>query len=353
MVTLRDVARAAGVSPATASRALAAPDMVAADRRSRVLRAARDLGYRPNRAARELSTGRTGMLCLVVPDLANPFFAAVAKAVHARARASGYAVLVGDSDEDLRTEAELVTQLAERGDGLILCSPRMSDADLRALDARAPVVLVNREADGLPAVVIDNADGTRQAVSHLHALGHRRIAYAGGPADSWSDVRRRNGLREAVAALGNVEVVDLGPFSRAFTGGTAAGDLVAASGATAVLAHNDLVALGILDRLQARGVHVPQDVSVVGYDDIPSATLVSPALTTVAVPLDRLGRAAVDLLLAQTAPGDSTDPGGGRAEAPGGAPVRVPVSLVVRASTDVAPAPRSAPTQTGPARTAR
>ncbi len=298
MVTLRDVARLAGVSPATASRALSAPDLVAPERREQVQRAARELGYRPNRAARELITGRTGNLCLVVPDLENPFFAAVAKGVQARARTLGHAVFVADAEEDPRMESELVAHLGGQVDGAILCSPRMADADLDRLAEDVPLVLVNREHGTLPSVVIDNADGVRQAVAHLHALGHRRLAYAGGPTDSWSDTRRRHGLRDVSHGLNDVEVVDLGHFAPVFAGGVAAADLVAASGATAVLAHNDLVALGILNRLQARGLRVPEDVSVVGYDDIPAATLVSPALTTVTVPLARLGRESVDLLVA-------------------------------------------------------
>lgn len=322
-VTLRDVARAAGVSTATASRALSAPDLVAPERRELVRRVARELGYRPNRAARELITGRSGHLCLVVPDLENPFFSAVAKAVQARARAAGHAVVVADAEEDPLLEAELVAQLGTQADGVLLCSPRMSGEDLAALAADGPpVLLVNREGAGLPSVVVDNSDGVRQAVRHLHALGHRRVAYAGGPSGSWSDARRRDGLR---ASDLDVEVVDLGAHAPVFAGGVGAGDLVVASGATAVLAHNDLVALGVIDRLRARGVRVPDDVSVVGFDDVPVATLVTPSLTTVAMPLARLGRTAVDLLLA---PRDD-----------GVAHTVLPVELVVRGTTAPPPDP--------------
>ncbi len=328
-VTLRDVARAAGVSPATASRALSAPDLVAPERRELVQRVARELGYRPNRAARELITGRTGHLCLVVPDLENPFFSAVAKAVQARARTTGHAVVVADAEEDPQLEAELVAQLGAQADGVLLCSPRMSADDLADVAAGdRPVLLVNREGAGLPSVVVDNSDGVRQAVRHLHALGHRRLAYAGGPAGSWSDARRRDGL--AALDLG-VEVVDLGAHAPVFAGGVAAADLALASGATAVLAHNDLMALGVLDRLRARGVRVPQDVSVVGFDDAPVATLVAPALTTVAVPLARLGRTAVDLLLT---PREATAPR-----------TVLPVELVVRASTAPPPPDRPDPVE--------
>ncbi|WP_046529243.1 LacI family DNA-binding transcriptional regulator [Cellulomonas sp. FA1] len=328
-VTLRDVARAAGVSPATASRALSAPDLVAPERRELVQRVARELGYRPNRAARELITGRSGHLCLVVPDLENPFFSAVAKAVQARARGAGHAVVVADAEEDPLLEAELVAQLGAQADGVLLCSPRMSAEDLADVAAGdRPVLLVNREGAGLPSVVVDNGDGVRQAVRHLRALGHRRVAYAGGPAGSWSDARRRDCL--ATAGV-DVEVVDLGAHAPVFAGGVAAADLALASGATAVLAHNDLVALGVLDRLRTRGVRVPDDVSVVGFDDAPVATLVTPALTTVAVPLARLGRTAVDLLLA---PRDDAAPR-----------TVLPVELVVRGSTAPPPDRRPDPVE--------
>ena len=324
-VTLRDVARAAGVSAATASRALSAPHLVAPERRELVRRAARELGYRPNRAARELITGRSGHLCLVVPDLENPFFSAVAKAVQARARTTGHAVVVADAEEDPVLEAELVAQLGAQADGVLLCSPRMSADDLaRVASVGRPVLLVNREGAGLPSVAVDNRDGVRQAVRHLHALGHRRVAYAGGPVGSWSDARRRDGL----AALDlDVEVVDLGAHAPVFAGGVAAADLALATGATAVLTHNDLMALGVLDRMRTRRVRVPDDVSVVGFDDAPVATLVTPSLTTVAMPLARLGRTAVDLLLS---PGDGDVPH-----------VVLPVELAVRAST--APAPSHPP----------
>jgi DNA-binding LacI/PurR family transcriptional regulator len=343
LVTLRDVARAAGVSPATASRALADPGAVATSGRERVLRAAERLGYR---TPHDAPAPRSRRLGVIVPDLENPFFSGVVKGIQHRARAAGLTVFVADADEDSAVEAELVRDLAPDVEGLILCSPRMSDRALASLPAGPEVLLLNREAPTLRSITVDNADGIRQALEHVHALGHRRVAYAGGPADSWSDAERRRGLRAAVAALAEVELVDLGHFAPVFAGGVAAADLVTASGATAVLAHNDLVALGILDRLRLRGVGVPEQVSVVGFDDVPAATQVSPALTTVAIPLRLLGRTAVDALLDGGRAGDSPDDTGSAEVGPGpagprgaqppstGAPSRrTPVTLVVRAST--------------------
>ncbi|MFD6175408.1 MULTISPECIES: LacI family DNA-binding transcriptional regulator [unclassified Isoptericola] len=339
MVTLRDVARAAGVSPATASRALSDAPHVSPANREQVARAAASLGYRPHPAARALTTGSTGTLGLVVPDLANPFFAAVAKGVQARAHETGRDVLVADTDEDVSAEPDVITRLGDRVDGLVLCSPRMPADDLGTLVAGGRVALVNRETPFAPSVSFDLAGGVRQALDHLRALGHDRIAYVGGPATSWSDGERRRALAD-VSSRGVPPVHDLGPFRPTHGGGVQAADLALAAGATAVLCFNDLVALGVLARLHARGVATPHDVSVVGFDDVPAASLVTPALTTVAVPLARAGREAVDLLGRDA--GSSPEPGSPEHR-------RLPVELVVRAST--APLSATAPTATSPHRT--
>jgi LacI family transcriptional regulator len=295
-VTIKDVARAAGVSPSTACRALSTPALVSASARERVVRAASDLDYQPNRAARGLITGRTGNLGMIVPDLANPFFPGVVKGMQARAREADYAVFLADADEDPALEASLVKALAQEVDGIVLCSPRMSEADLRSIVANTPLVLLNRRVGKTSSVTVDNSDGMRQAVAHLTAFGHRRIAYVGGPRSSWSHRERLRGLR-AVSAGADVELVELGNVLPQFEGGVAAADLVLAAGVTAVIAYNDLVALGLLNRFHARGVAVPADISVIGCDDIALSAMGNPSLTTVALPMGQIGRAGVDLLL--------------------------------------------------------
>ncbi|TWD83303.1 LacI family transcriptional regulator [Kribbella amoyensis] len=294
--TIRDVARLAGVSTSTVSRALSVPELVNAATRAKVQSAAASLGYAPNRAARGLITGRTGNLGLVLPDLANPFFPSVVKGVQARARAADVAVFVADTDEDDLAEIGLVRALAKQVDGLILCSPRSTDDELREIAAETTVVLVNRLVDDLPAVVFDHRDGMRQAVAHLVALGHRRIAWVGGPANSWSSEQRGAGLAAAAAAQG-VELVEVGHFPPYYDGGMAAADQVVATGATAVITYNDLVAIGLLGRLHFRGFFVPDDLSVVGIDDIEMAAMARPTLTTVRLPKQQAGRIAVELLL--------------------------------------------------------
>jgi LacI family transcriptional regulator len=332
MVTVHDVARAAGVSISTVSRALASPERVAAETRDRVTRIATELGYRPNHAASGLRMGRTHAVGLLVPDLENPYFATVTKAVQARARAEGYEVFVADSDEDADVEAELIGALAARTDGVLVASPRSDEAQLRAALVGVTAVLVSRELPApsgpgepeVPYVCVDDADGVAQALGHLSALGHRTVGVAAGPSSSWSGIRRVAGLITA-AEQRDVDLVELGTFQPYFAGGVQAADHALASGVTAVVAFNDLMALGILDRLRHRGVGVPGEMSVVGFDDVQLATLVSPALTTVHAPLARLGRRAVDLLLVRLRGGTATS-------------AQLPVELTIRGSTGPVPA---------------
>jgi DNA-binding LacI/PurR family transcriptional regulator len=323
--TIREVAREAGVSPSTVSRALSTPEMVNPTTRERVLRVAQRLGYAANRAARGLITGRTGNLGLIVPDLANPFFPSVVKAIQAEARKLDYAVFLADTDEDPAAEIGLVRVLAKQVDGLVLCSPRAREEEIRELGGSSTLVMVNRRLGSVPSVVFDNADGMRQAVAHLHALGHRRVAWVGGPRTSWSTRDRIRGLRAATAAA-DMELLVAGHFPPHFEGGVAAADLVIASGVTSVVAYNDLMALGLLGRLRDRGVRVPQDISVIGIDDIQMSRMSSPTLTTVSLAKEQAGRAAVDLLVSLLE----------RPEGVRNVRRELPTQLLVRGSTGVA-----------------
>ena len=305
-VTIHDVARRAQVSASTVSRALSASHLVRGTTRERVLAAVRELGYQPNPAAQTLITGRTGNIGIVVPDLANPFYTGVLKGVQARARQSGYAVLFGDSEEDAAAEEDLVRTMGRQVDGVIVCAPFASDIQLRKLADTTTLTLLNKRLRGVPAVLMDSAGGMRQVVAHLAALGHRRCAYLNGPHNAWSNRERRRGLRSA-AARNRMAVVEFGPFEPKFEGGVQAADLALASGATAVIAYNDLMALGVLSRLADRGVAVPQEVSVVGFDNLLYAAVCAPPLTTVAMPMEAGGRVAVDLLLARTGAADGFD----------------------------------------------
>jgi LacI family transcriptional regulator len=211
---------------------------------------------------------------------------------------------------------------------MVLCSPRMSEEDLRAVSTETTLVLVQRRVGNIPALTADNAGGVRQAAAHLRALQHGRVAWVGGPRDSWSNRERRRALRGATAAAG-MELVDIGNFAPQFEGGVAAADLVVAAGVSAVIAYNDLIALGLLSRLRAREIAVPGEISVVGIDDIPLSGMSHPALTTVALPKEQAGRQAVDLLLSLLEDGDDATP----------ARRELPAQLLVRDSTGVAPFP--------------
>jgi DNA-binding LacI/PurR family transcriptional regulator len=298
MTSIRAVALAAGVSASTVSRALNNPDLVNAETRQRVLECADRLGYRPNRAARSLVLGRTTNVGLIVPDIANPVFAPFIKGVEAYFRDTEYAVFLADTDEDAATEVRLAEAMVERADGLILCAPRMSGMRVRAIAAKTTVVLANRLSRTVPSIALDFGPGIAQALSHLHALGHRRVAFLAGPRDSWSNRQRRKFLTAGCAERG-IELTELGPYEPKFTGGYRAADEALATGVTAVFAYNDLVALGVLARLHARGVRVPEALSIVGFDDVPTASMVSPPLTTVAVPIPALARAASAMLLTE------------------------------------------------------
>lgn len=328
--TIYDIARVAGVSASTVSRAMRGGKVNAATRAS-VLEAATRLGYEPNRAARGLTTGQTGNLGILVPDLANPFFASVIKGVAARTRAPEHPLFVSETDEDASREGVTIRSLLRGTDGLLLCSPRTSDEEVRDAVADAPVVVLNRQVPGLPSVTYDVTSGARQAVQHLMALGHRHIAYVAGPAGSWSDQRRSAGA-ESAREFG-VEVTVVPCATPTFASGVLAADLLLNSGATAVVAFNDLMALGVVNRLTARGVRIPEDMSVVGHDDVEMASMSVPALTTVQVPKERIGVVGVEQLLRllqERALGAA--PREGRAT-----DVVLPATLAVRGSTGVAP----------------
>lgn len=316
-VTIRDVAKASGVHVSTVSRAFSAPHLVNPETRTRVLAVAEDLGYRPNRAAQALTTGRTYNLGLIVADIANPFFPPLIKAAQAQARARDYYVFVADTDENPQAEEELIQTLSKQVDGVLLCSPRLANKTIERLHEEVPFVVVNRNVKGMPTVLMDVGEGARLAVEHLTGLGHRRIALVAGPAGSWTSKQ----MQEAVAGVDGVDLVFLGPNSPTEQGGLAAAAGVAASGVTGVLAYNDLVAIGLIQGLAERGVRVPDDVSVIGVDDSVPGRLIRPRLTTIAMPTAAAGRMAVDLLL------QSVDDGGSVTVA------TLQTSLVVREST--------------------
>ncbi|MFR9730667.1 LacI family DNA-binding transcriptional regulator [Saccharopolyspora sp. MS10] len=296
--TIYDVARRCGVAASTVSRAFSNPARVNATTRALVRAAAAEIGYAPRPLARAEAPGRSRTLMLVVTDIANPYYASMIKAVQARAIEHRYTLALTDSDESPQVEASNLRHLLAGSSGGILATSRLSDDTVRQLARHRPLVVVNREIAGLPSLVVDTAGGMGEAVRHLAAHGHRRIAYLSGPRNSWINGQRWNAVRGAAAELG-ARAVFLGPHAPTREGGHDAAEALLLDGATAAIAYNDLVAIGAVRRLQHRGIRLPQDRSVVGCDDIFGADLLVPGLTTVAGPTGQVGSCAVDLVHAE------------------------------------------------------
>jgi LacI family transcriptional regulator len=305
-VTLREVADRAGVHPGTVSRTLneATRHLVNAETAERVLAAVSELGYRPNVIARSLRTNRSLTIGVVVPDLTNPLFPPMVRGMDDRLAASGYTTLIANTDNDLQREAAVLeTMRLRQVDGVIAATARREAFLVDQLGADLATVLINRrsEAERLSAVVADDRDGTRQAVLHLAAFGHERIAYIAGPQTLSTGADRYEAFVDTIESCG----LDVDPahvfFGEAFTEaeGVRGMQALLASGVpfTAVATANDLMALGCYSVLAEGGLHCPRDVSVVGYNDMPFADKFNPPLTTVHIPHYELGEHAASTLL--------------------------------------------------------
>lgn len=303
-VTIKEVARRAGVSIATVSRvANNVPHQVRAATRRRVLRAIRDLDFRPNALARSLHQNRTHTLGLVVPDVSNPYYAEVARGIEDVANQHGYSLFICNTDRKADSLDHHVTVLRDkRVDGIIIGGggtlERRHFAALR--NGRVKAVLIGRYGLNLPAIRTDNVKGGWEAATHLIRLGHRHIAVLAGPERSTTSADRLAGYRKAFEEHGLrlpgrwCVHGDLSPGSGL---GVAAELMAAHPRPTAVLAVNDQMAIGAMRAILQRGLRVPQQVSVVGFDNIALASFVTPALTTMALPLHRMGAAAAETLL--------------------------------------------------------
>jgi LacI family transcriptional regulator len=235
-------------------------------------------------------------VALLVPDITNPHFFGLIRGAERQANAAGLTLILIDSEESPDVETRHIERLTRAVDGFVLASSRLPDTRIHELAKGRVLTLVNREVNGMPSVITDQSGGSRQIVEHLASLGHDSVVFLSGPRTSWAGARRWRALSATARQLG-ISAHRLGPFPPAIAGGAAAADAAIGQGATAVVAHNDLLAIGVLRRFVERGVRVPDDVSVVGYDDIFGADFCSPPLTTLAGPIEEAGRAAVDLLL--------------------------------------------------------
>ncbi|HSN36497.1 MAG TPA: LacI family DNA-binding transcriptional regulator [Arthrobacter sp.] len=294
--TIYDIARVAGVNPSTVSRALSKPGRVSAKTQKLIEDAAAGLNYQVNPFARALPTGRTHTFGLIVADITNPTFFDIIRGAGTTATARDYTLVLADSAESAVTELTAARRMMATVDGLILASPRMDDEHILDLAREKPVVVINREVHGVPCVVPDVNKGIGEAVRSLAASGHKKVAYLAGPPQSWMSARRWEGVRSA-CEWSRLEAVRLESTKPTVEGGRQAAREVLASGATAVLCYNDLLAIGLMQELQAAGVVVPDQVSIVGFDDIFGADFTTPPLTTVRSPLGECGSGAAALLL--------------------------------------------------------
>ncbi|HZC42045.1 MAG TPA: LacI family DNA-binding transcriptional regulator, partial [Streptosporangiaceae bacterium] len=310
-VTLRDVAARAGVHPATASRALNPETrlLVREDTARRVLDAAQTLGYRPNPVARSLRTRRSNTVGVLIPDLTNPLFPPIVRGIEDRLAAAGYVALIGNTDGDDERERIVFEQMRARHvDGFVLATVHLSSALLaEAGRADLPVVLVNRLAEdhSMPSVSADNERGMRLAVDHLSELGHRRIAHIAGPQDVSTGLSRYRGFDAALRAHATATDEDLVVVAKAFSieEGHRCCRLLLAQGApfTAIAAGNDMLAVGCYGALEEAGVRCPEDMSVVGFNDMPFIDRLRPPLTTIRFPHYQVGTEAAQLLLERIA----------------------------------------------------
>lgn len=323
--TIYDIAQLAGVNPSTVSRALSRPGRISAKTEERIRDAARELNYRANPMARALPTGRTSTIGLILADVTNPVFFDVVRGAERAASEHGFTLIMAESQESGEREAETVDRVAPSVDALVLVATRLEDDQIRELAEWKPLVVINRAVDGVEAIVPDLAPGILQALDHLGELGHHRIAYLSGPAGSWMSAARRE-LLFARAAERGMSIVELGPAAPTLQGGAELYARVAASGASAVLAYNDLMAIGLLQAAQRSGASVPGELSILGFDDIFGSDFTSPPLTTIRSPVGVLGERAVHRALERVT-GDAPAP-----EAPAGGPA-IATELVIRGST--------------------
>lgn len=314
--TIYDIAKIAGVAPSTVSRAFSQPARVNTKTAERIHEAARELGFRLNPLARALPTGRTHTLALLVADITNPVVFDIIRGAAREASLHDYTVIISESEESSERELVDAQRLLPSVDGIILATTRLDPPSIRALAKSKRLVTINRDVgEAVASVLPDLSTGVDEAVAHLAGLGHEVIGYVPGPASSWISERRAAAIARAADAHG-IELVEFANTLPTREGGAAILDDLLESAATAIMGYNDLMMLGVLQAATARGVSIPGELSLVGFDDIFGSDFTVPALTTIRSPLAEAGRRAVRAVLGIEDPHDL-----------------LPTELVVRDST--------------------
>ena len=306
-VSIKDIAKKAGVSHSTVSRALGDSPLVSSETRARIQRLAREMGYSPDAQARSLVMGRTQTVGVVVTTITDPFIAEIVQAIESTAYDRGYSVILASSRSKSEREIAAVEMLqSKRVDGVIVTSSRVGALYQEHLERLGvPVVLINSHREEMGSytfsINVDNRHGGRLATRHLLELGHRRIAYVTGAADHSDDRERLAGYCQALTQVGIVpdRLLIVAGTGRAGGGERALPQMLALEQPpTAVFCYNDVTAIGLLRAACQAGLSIPGDLSVVGFDDIPFASFVRPALTTIAQPMPDMGRRAMEMVLA-------------------------------------------------------
>lgn len=310
-VSIKDVAARAGVSVGTVSNVLNRPDLVAERTQERVRKAIDELSFVRNEWARQLRAGRSRMIGLVVLDIGNPFYTDVARGAEAAAEQAGLAVMLCSSDEQVEKESRYLALLEEqRVQGVLISPLDVTDRRLVAIRKRGtPVVMVDRTSRSKTqcSVSVDDVEGGRLALDHLLQRGHRRIAFVGGPLSLQQVADRYAGAQQSAERKRGVRLVHVPTPDPTVASGKEAGariaDMAHGTRHTAVFCANDLLALGVLQEMTARGLRVPEDLAIVGYDDIDFAAAAAVPLSSVRQPRDLIGRTAAELLIEECAGG--------------------------------------------------
>ncbi|WP_261620964.1 LacI family DNA-binding transcriptional regulator [Pseudarthrobacter equi] len=319
------MAALSGVAASTVSRALANSGRISASTGERIQAAAKQLGYVPNRQARALSSGRTGAIAVLVPDISHPGYAALIKSVYFELKASGYSQLVIDTEDSAEVEATVLEQLRKGADGVIIAHSLLSDSDLLAAASRQPLVAINREVPGVSAALVDPGPALAEALYHLVDTGHTKIAFLSGAGTLLSRSTAERAALARAAATRGVEIDVLGPFPPTADSGPAAAEAVNRTGATACISSSSLLALGVVQRFKQKGIAVPGDMSVIGCEDIFCTDFCTPSLTTLASTLGGVGKAGAAMLVKMIA----GPPGTAKAQTR----VQVPSTLTLRGTT--------------------
>ncbi|BCW45142.1 LacI family DNA-binding transcriptional regulator [Arthrobacter sp. StoSoilB5] len=294
--TIYDVARQAGVNPSTVSRALNNPERVNSQTRSLIEATAVELNFQLNHAAKVLQTGSTKTLGLIVSDVTNPTFFGILREAGKAAAQRDYTVVFVNAAESATTELASANRVISAVDGLILTSPRMNESDIQTLARTTQIVVINREVSGISCVIPDPDRGVSQAVRFLAGIGHKKVLFVAGPEQSWMSARRWNAI-SAACEWCHLTAERIESAAPTVDGGRRVARTVKASGATAVITHNDLLAIGLMHELQVAGVAIPEALSIIGFDDIFGADFTTPSLTSIRSPLGQCGSLSAGLIL--------------------------------------------------------